>query len=459
MQENKRTYNLTLKQTKAADYLTNKNRVAVCFGGAKGGGKSYLFCLWVVEWVKTLIEFFKLEPSVNPLPLGFIGRKRSVDFTKTTFETFKKIIPTSDYEIKEQDKEIILYKRAKAWYGGLDDQININKFNSAELAFLAIDQAEETIRKDVAVLQASLRLVHNGKTPPYKELYTANPADCWLKYDFVYGKRKDGVYIPALYSENPYLPKNYIDTLETAFSYDPTLLAAYRDGDWELIQAEHLVITPKMVENLKSAVLFVPYTKRLIACDPSRGGDECVIMIFENTKIIATRIMHERDTRLIEDELMNLGSQYNTKNFVIDGIGNDIADGLQRKKQHVIRVMSGNTSNLPDKYANIKTEIYMYTAQEILQRNCYPIEDEETVRQLTNVKYRIVRQEKIAQIEPKLTVKKRLGRSPDRGDCYCFGIWGLQYVPDTNDVINYRVYAPSKYRPTAWQGRRQHAHI
>ena len=180
---------LTGKQQIAWKAMTNDQDCSVMFGGAKGGGKSWFLCLWIFYWSKMLMDKLQVPKDVKyPVAVGFVGRKRSVDFTKTTMETWKKIIPPDSYEIREQDKEIIIEKRVKVSFGGLDDQDNINKFNSAEFAFIAIDQAEETTRADVSVLQASLRLRYNSITPPYKELYTANPADCWLKEDFVYGK-------------------------------------------------------------------------------------------------------------------------------------------------------------------------------------------------------------------------------------------------------------------------------
>ena len=179
-------YELTNKQKEAWDNLISNDNSSVLFGGAKGGGKSWLLCLWVFYWAKHLIEIFSIkDPQKFPLPIGFIGRKRSVDFSKTTLETWKKIIPFSSYEIREQDKEIVISNKVKIFFGGLDDQELINKFNSAELAFYGLDQAEETERGDVSVLSASLRLKHNEIIPPYKRLYTANPAECWLKEDFI----------------------------------------------------------------------------------------------------------------------------------------------------------------------------------------------------------------------------------------------------------------------------------
>jgi len=133
------------------------------FGGAKGGGKSFLFSLWVDYWVNWLITFFDLKPSENPVPLGFIGRKQSVDFNHTTLETFKRVIPSDHYVIREQDQELIFGGTAKVFYGGLDNKDRIKKFNSMELAFLGIDQAEETDRTDTDVIRADVLARHHAR--------------------------------------------------------------------------------------------------------------------------------------------------------------------------------------------------------------------------------------------------------------------------------------------------------
>ena len=144
-------YHLTHKQDQAFEYLTNAETCSILYGGAKGGGKSMLLCLWSLYWAKHLIKFFGIDKISHPLPIGFIGRKRGIDFGDTTFETWKRIIPSQSYQVKEQAKEIIIENKVKIFFGGLDDQDTVNKFNSSEFAFFAIDQAEETGRMDLAV--------------------------------------------------------------------------------------------------------------------------------------------------------------------------------------------------------------------------------------------------------------------------------------------------------------------
>jgi phage terminase large subunit len=230
-------YELTERQEQALRLLCSKEKVELCYGGAKGGGKSWLLCVWAFIWARKLIKLFGLKPSPTPVPVGFIGRKRSVDFRKTTFETWKQVIPFEAYEIKEINNEIIIDGTVKIMFGGLDDTANINKFNSAELCFIAIDQAEETEKEDVAVLEGTLRRRCNGITPPYKTLYTANPRKCWLKQQFLKPPLRNGShFVRALPSDNPHLPPSYEQTLKDAFGYNQALLGAYLYGDWDVFE-------------------------------------------------------------------------------------------------------------------------------------------------------------------------------------------------------------------------------
>ena len=243
---------LTTRQSRAWRLLTSEESpLALLFGGGKGGGKSVLFCIWVSEWVEYLIELFGLRPNdrTPPLPVGFIGRKQGVDFRKTTLETFQRIIPPANYRIRAQEQEIIFHECIKVYFGGLDDRQRINKFNSAEFAFFGIDQAEETERTDVDVLQGALRLKYKDIVPPYKQLYTANPADCWLKEDFIDKPLSGYYFIPALHKDNPHLPPNYVQILTNAFRYNKALLQAYLEGDWYALQAQNALLSAKQLDD------------------------------------------------------------------------------------------------------------------------------------------------------------------------------------------------------------------
>ena len=158
---------LTQRQSVAWHAIHDSSIVDVMYGGAKGGGKSHFLCVWVFTTAMQIAQQFGLARTGNPLHVGWFGRKQATDFAGTTLQTWRTIIPPELYQIRggtERDvKHIIIDGRIAVDFGGLDKQENINKFNSAEYCFIAVDQAEETTRDEVSVLRASRRMRINGK--------------------------------------------------------------------------------------------------------------------------------------------------------------------------------------------------------------------------------------------------------------------------------------------------------
>jgi len=426
-------YELTERQSVAWKHLFAHKDVDLLYGGAKGGGKSYLFCVWAFLWARELINILKIPLLKNPLAVGFIGRKRGVDFDKTTLETWKKTIPESGYYIREQPKEIVIENRVKLFFGGLDDQKNINKFNSAELAFFGIDQAEETERTDIGVIEASIRLMYNGIQPPYKSLYTANPAECWLKEDFVNHKRDNALFVKALPTDNPYLPDGYIERLEKSFRYDPVLLQAYRDGNWDVTMASYQVIPSKQMDELAGYTHHPEANRFAVVCDPSTGGDECVIYLFEHYIIRDVKILHTDDTMVIVGEMQIMGNSVGAEVYGVDeiGIGKGIKDRLSeifkdRENRKVIGIGSAKASSEPERFDNLRAEIWWNARELVIEhRAAYP-KDEELRRQACAVKFKPVSSNGKIKLELKSDTKSRIGRSPDRADTWVYGLWVMK---------------------------------
>ena len=425
------TVRLTSKQSQALRLLLRPEPdwLALLYGGAKGGGKDFLFCIWVKIWSEWLIKFFDLKPSVNPLPLGFMGRKRGTDMKKTTMVEWKRIIPADHYRIRN-DEEIILHETVSVWFGGLDDPKKVEKFNSANLAFLALNQVEEIDRQEVGVLRAALRLKIDGKQPPYRELYTANPGDNWLKQDFIDTPQPNHHFVPALYTDNPHLPTNYKETLESAFRYNEPLLRAYRDGDWTALQASNTLITALMLQNLKGVFHYPKAIHRIVACDPSLGGDDCPIQLIENGKIIDEKILHERDAMKIAGENIIMGNKHNTPSFAIDysgGLGDSIMSRIREVKPNA-RTYSLNSSEGAfddERFANLRAEMWWQLMVNIQDKILPYPEDEELRRQLTAVRFKVVNSNGKIILEPKADTKVRLGRSPDEADAFVLGNYKL----------------------------------
>jgi len=203
---------------------------------------------------------------------------------------------------------------------------------------------------------------------------------------------------------------------------------------------EFTVIRPSDIELLKNVFQQPLFTKRIISCDPSQGGDVCQVYVFENTKVIEEKELHLNDTMKIVGELMLLGAKYKTKSYSIDsiGIGKGVVDRLSELGQTVLAVNSAESST-DDRFYNRRAEMWWYVLELMQRREIEYFTDAELKRQLTSVRYKVINSNGLIQLEPKQETKKRLGRSPDKADAFVYGLWGLHNSQEfeTNEEIKF----------------------
>lgn len=396
----------------------------VLYGGAKGGGKSF----WLVRWVvKKCMEF--------PGNKGFLGRKRGVDLNNTTLETFKKAVPPELYRINEQKKKIYFPTLgAIVDYGGLDDPGGVEKFNSAEYGFLAIDQAEEIDRHQFGMLRGTLRhKLPNGQEPDYQVRLTANPAQCWLKEDFILNPKPGHRFIKALPSDNPFLAKGYIENLRQGFEHRPDLLQAYLYGSWDELAGSDICIQASWVEKAKDLDVFGAVTKRVVACDPARfGDDETVIYVMEKSNVvnvIHTEILAHKSLMDTAGRLVAIRKKFDASVIALDaiGIGAGIYDSLNELGESVQSVVSSNKPTIStdaERYMNLRAQLWMVGGKQIFEGKVKIPDDTVLCGQLSSAKFEFNSNGKI-KVEAKVDIKKRLNRSPDRADAFLIGLHAI----------------------------------
>ena len=421
---------LTAKQTLAWDALRRADVKEVLYGGAKGGGKSVFGCLWCFGKALDIIKQCAIGPRKHPVPVGFMGRKRGVDFTNTTLETWKRFIPEDRYEIKGKPAEIIIMDRVKILTGGLDNSDLINKFNSAEYAFFFLDQAEEIDAEQIGELRATFRLIINDVKIPGKGLFTANPAPSFLKDEFILNPTPDRLFIQALPTDNHHLGPEYIEVLKDSFRNRPELLKAYLEGSWDCLGGFNQVIKDEWVLNAGKITLYPPAVKKLITCDPARyGDDETVIYYMENTEIKEAVIYGKKSLMHTANVLHTLSHKYDGCLIVVDvcGMGAGVVDRLIEMGDDVLDIDNAGKSSDAEKYYNLRSEIWCGAADMLADGDVELKNIEPSLRgQLSTPTYDF-RNGRIL-IESKANIKKRLGRSPDRADAYVNGLYALQFV-------------------------------
>jgi len=204
--------------------LKNKTRWEVLKGGA-GSGKSHNTALKLVYRAIT-------EPKHRMLILRKVGRT----IRESVFELAKQVIsdtglPESLYKVNKSDMTItFLHNNSKLIFSGLDDPEKIKSI--AGITNIWAEEATEFTQDDIEQLNLRLRPNRNDISPQI--ILTLNPISSthWIKKRF-FDKKQDNVLIhESTYKDNPYLPKEYVEALESLKNTNYSYYKIYALGEW-----------------------------------------------------------------------------------------------------------------------------------------------------------------------------------------------------------------------------------
>ena len=224
------------KQQEAEKAIDTHNYVL--YGGAAGGGKSYLLRKYPIKF---LVSAYKL--------LGLKGVRVGLfceDYPALWDRHINRIpyeFPTWLGEYKGQQHEFVLNKK----FGGgviafrnLDDP---SKYMSAEFALIAVDELTKNARETFDFLRLRKRWTGIHQT---KFIAGTNPGEIgheWVKklwidriYDSEEKEKDQFFFVQAKASDNKYLDKNYFQILD---SLPEKMRKAYRDGDWDIFAGQY----------------------------------------------------------------------------------------------------------------------------------------------------------------------------------------------------------------------------
>jgi len=377
-----------------------------------------------------------------PNNLGVVFRKEFTDLRDSTIQDFKRytgLVPNSQRDIVYPNGSTIMFRHIE----------ELNNIQNINLGWFFIEQAEELdSANEFFMLFGRLRR-QMTPDPEFAGLHlpdrsgwvVGNAADNWLKELWKDGKLEasqtqtgySGVfselYEATTWDNADVLPKDFLESLKVLEVTNPTLYRQYVLNDWSVTADQYLLIPPTLLAQLKAVKQYPKVTKRLVVCDPSLGGDECVLYALENTRIVGEQFLHERDPMKIAGFMQVLANRHGTTNYAVDstgGLGEAIAARI-REVQRTAYVQSVNMaeSSGDETKRNLRAEIYWFAMTEIQERRVVYPEDEELRRQLTSLRFKPINSSGVIQMEPKDQVRKRLKRSPDRADAYVMGLWAL----------------------------------
>jgi phage terminase large subunit len=413
---------LTHKQWAAWELLHNKQHTEVLYGGAAGGGKSWLGCLWLLA---SAIEY--------PGSRWLMGRSRLKTLKETTLNSFFDATKAEglkvgrDYTYNGQTNIIhigqseILLKDLFAY----PSDPNFDELGSLELTGAFGDEVNQLTEKakDIVGSRIRYKLDQFGLMPKF--LMTCNPAKNWVYRDF-YKPSQDGTieghraFLPALVKDNPMNSQHYIENLNRLKGADRQRLLL---GNWDYDDDPAALMDHDAITDLWTNEHIKPGAKYIVADIARFGHDKTVISYWEGMRWVATVVMDTSSIVEAAASINQLAKQEGVPRSHIvvddDGIGGGVVDLLPG-----CLPFNGGAKPIPQKgrdqnYMNLKGQCSYELAQYVNDREMYiaDMRNRESIEQeLSHVKrYKMDNDGKL-RVLPKEKVKESLGRSPDFAD-------------------------------------------
>ena len=171
-----------------------------------------------------------------------VCRRTKATIRNTCFSLFKDILAkwqlTPHVKIRETDFTIIFPNGSEIIFLGLDEETKLLSLNGIGVIFV-----EEVFEVPLNIIeQLDLRL--RGNTPNQQIIMAFNPIskNHWL-YNFCeINPPKSFKFTHSTYKDNPFLNKEYVESLEALYTRNPAKARIFCDGLWG-VDAEGLVIT------------------------------------------------------------------------------------------------------------------------------------------------------------------------------------------------------------------------
>ncbi|WIE74495.1 hypothetical protein [Curtobacterium sp. MCSS17_007] len=466
------------KQLLAFNVLNDPFVVDLLFGGGAGGGKSLLVTMWAA------IECRKF-PGIT---IG-LGRKEISNLGKTTVATLLTEahlylgIGKDDFTYKAPGSPNpgIYYKNGSAItlhdlaYAPSDP--NYDRFGSLPLTHAIIEEIGELDERAVRAFASRVnRKLNREYDITGKTIQTCNPSQnfareqyydvferlgggdmqSWPRGDVWIGGKLyvDGakrVFIKSLPTDNPFLPRNYIETLR---SLPPAQRRRLLEGDWDFDQDEGKLIASHKIRTTDD---FDRNARSAFGCDPSRGGDGCIFTELKGGVVVDSKRLEipqddphfDVDTFIAQefiDWVQSRGGGYEDAAIDAVGIGSGVLDACNRLGFYVQAFIAGSTVGIRvlDKYGviiddptpaqkkdsialfnNIRSQNYSDIATDLEKGTLLFFEDvphlQEYKKDLSAHKVKFKERQTIIESKPEL--KLRLGRSPDYSDALLAAYW------------------------------------
>ena len=409
----------TQTQGQAIAYLFDKDTTEILFGGAAGGGKSFIGCAWLI-----------LCCLKYPKTRWLIGRSKLDNLKKTTLNTFFEVCELwglkadKHYKFNGASNIITFFNKSEILLKDLYQypaDPNFDTLGSLEITGCFVDEANQITEKCKNILSSRIRYKLDKYNIKPKLFLTCNPAKNWTYNEF-YKPSKNGdlkthrKFIQSLVDDNEYIGTHYKDQLE---KLDELSRQRLLFGNWEYEATTDNLIEYDAILNLFSQTGRLG--EKYISVDCARfGTDKSVIVLWEGLHIKKIISIGKSAINELVDEIKKVQQQHavSLKNIIVDsdGVGGGVQDYMR------CRGFVNNSRPLKaENYQNLKTQCY-YKLADLVNKaqigiDCNDIHIKKCIiEEMEMVRSKNADKDAKIQMQPKDTIKAILGRSPDYSD-------------------------------------------
>jgi len=406
------------RQSEALKFLSVDSDVeTILYGGAAGGGKTMLGCMWQI-----------LRRLKYPGTRSLIGRAKLDTLKKTTMATFFQVaneigLKAGEDFIYNQQSHIIKFSNgseiilADLFLYPSDPMMT--DLGGLEVTDVFIDEATEITEKAYSIVSSRIRykLKEFGLKP--KILLTCNPSKGWIYNQFYLPYKNQNLpahraFVQALPGDNIHLPDSYVTSLTRLPEADRKRLL---EGDWEFDNSsDRLYMYDELMRCFREPM---NVGEGYITADIARlGKDRTVLCVWKGLSCIDIVILRQKRQDEVKAEIQRLMNQHQVRLSNVladaDGVGGGLVDSLRCRE-----FMNGSKAVRGTQYMNLKADCY-FRLGELIDKNeiTLPIKyQEDIVKELELIRRVDPDKEGKLRVTSKDTISQRTGGiSPDIAD-------------------------------------------
>lgn len=408
---------LSPKQGLAWRYLDDRTHTEVLYGGAAGGGKSWLGCLWLLT---NALQYQGTR--------WLMGRAVAKTLKETTLNSFfdvcaKEGLKSGTHYVYNQQAStitvgasVILLKDLFAY----PSDPNFDELGSLEITGAFIDEANQISEKAKEIVGSRIRyrLDEFGLLP--KMLMTCNPAKNWVYRDYYQPHRSGTIapyraFVPALVTDNPNISPAYVDNLRklTGPMRERLLM-----GNWDYDDAEWQLIPTQAIYEL--------WTRDGERGNPAMtwdvagpGSDRSVVMVWDGLVLTHVYVLEDDDINRQARQVDYFSKLHKVprNRIVVDATG--IGTGPSQLLRGCFAFNGGDAPKVNKDFRNFKSECSFALADYVNDGRFAIATDkgrDEIARELALLRQWKGEADGKIRVWPKQEVRKELGASPDYAD-------------------------------------------